>query len=449
MSVYGRLEECDEVVTLDKLRPEAVLRHRGDYHELNDRFSAAAKLVNQLGKPGLAKIAPFLTRYINDTRNLRVAWDHQAQHCGQSPGPDGLRYVDFSESDIWHFLRSILDDLKSNSYCPQLNDERVLHIPKGPGRGTRPLVIQNIEHRVVQRAVLQIVQPLVDPRFDDGSMGGRPHRGTWLALARAEHLSLSQGRRVWVTQDIQDAFTRVPLPRLMQILPKYLPNDELIELIGRILSNSQVDGLRQGGALSPFLLNLYLHHLLDRRWQQLHPDIPLIRYLDDILLLCRSVSEAKQAHDDLVELLQGSGMLLKGDRKSSVRALTDITPAEWLGYHIGKTRKYLRIGVGDRGWHRLADELTTNRIENGDDEQRAAKVIAGWIKYFAPCYSTRKMAVLSAKLLSVIAKSESAYAPTADDIQECWAEAFRNWREFRNKSSDESVQRNAKNPLLV
>jgi len=430
--MYGRLNDGNDDESLDSLRPGAVLRHSDSHIEFGERFTAAAMRAIKLRKPGSDKIGPWLLRYARDVRNLRLAWDHLVHSCGRAPGPNGERYEDFSEGEIWPYLRQIRNVLNDTTYAPQRSDEHICKIPKGPGRGTRSIVLQNIEHRIAQRAVLQIVQPLVDPKFDEGSMGGRPNRGPWLALATAEHLSLSQGRRVWVTQDIRDAFTRVPIPRLLQILPKYVPSEELIDLIGRILSNSRVSGLRQGGALSAFLLNLYLHHVLDRRWRKLHPDIPLIRYLDDILLLCRSVSEAKQAHEDLVRLLRGSGMLLKGDQKSSVRTLTNTSPAEWLGFRISKTCSRLQIGVGDGGWARLAEELATISIKNDNDNP--GKTVEAWLMYFGPCYSPRNRVALCRQLKSIIKMAKSTDVPPDQLLQDAWAEAFGHWQNFHERT---------------
>ena len=122
-----------------------------------------------------------------------------------------------------------------------------------------------------------------------------PGRDRLHALASATKLLGEDQRKVWVTEDVQDAFLNVPLPRLLQIVKKYVHAEDLTQFIGKVLGNASTSGLRQGGSLSPLLLNLYLHHHLDKPWRREHPDVPLIRVADDILLLCRTVEEARHA----------------------------------------------------------------------------------------------------------------------------------------------------------
>ena len=71
-----------------------------------------------------------------------------------------------------------------------------------------------------------------------------------------------------VVEDIKDAFTRVPLNRLLDVLNIYVPSEEVLQLIRRLLDTGKRHGIRQGGPLSPLLLNLYLHHVLDVPWQK-------------------------------------------------------------------------------------------------------------------------------------------------------------------------------------
>jgi RNA-directed DNA polymerase len=84
--------------------------------------------------------------------------------------------------------------------------ERISWINKASGVGQRPIVLLNIEDRVVQRAIVLILQPLLDPLFDSRSLGYMPNLGHLHALAMAEQLTVTQRRRIWVTEDIEDAF---------------------------------------------------------------------------------------------------------------------------------------------------------------------------------------------------------------------------------------------------
>src|SRR5262249_20438292 len=210
---------------------------------------------------------------------------------------------------------------------------------------------------LAQRAVVETTQPLVEPRFSPHSRGYRPKKGRLDALALAERFLLDGKRSVWVTEDIRDAFANVPISRLLQVVRKHLPADDLVAFIGRVLSNASTPGLRQGGSLSPLLLNIYLDHFLDRPWRKQHPKIPLLRVADALLGLCRTVKEAKQAPATLAALLTPAGMPLKFGLGKAVRRLTEDEPAEWLGFRVGLGKKGLVFGITERAWERLAERL--------------------------------------------------------------------------------------------
>src|SRR5207249_3057897 len=207
-------------------------------------------------------------------------------------------------------------------------------ISKGPGRGGRPLVLSNVEDRVVERAVVSILQPLLDPQFDDRSFGYPPRRGMQHALAQAERHVPKEQRRVWLTEDAKDAFLNVPLSRLLQVVRGLLPADDLIELIKRVLGGNKVPGLRQGGPLSPLMLNLYLDHFLDGPWRCDQPKLPLLRVADDLLVPCRSEAQARKARAELERLLVPAGMPLKGTEATAICVLCADIPVDWLGVAI-------------------------------------------------------------------------------------------------------------------
>ncbi len=94
---------------------------------------------------------------------------------------------------------------------------------------------------------------------------------------------------------------------------------------------------------------------------------------------------------------------------------------------------------------------SSRETERRDEQRRRLTHLqdANMAKNCPVLYSARKRAALSEQVLSAIAEADSAYLPATDDVHSAWTEAFGRWREFRNKSSDESVQRNTKNPLLV
>jgi retron-type reverse transcriptase len=258
---------------------------------------------------GLREIAPSLLDLASDEKTLHAAFTRMKATGSHTPGPDGLRYETVESVGVWAWCRAMRDTIRGGGYAP--SDGHVHKISKGPGRGFRELTIQSVEDRVVQRAVVEIVQPLLDPLFDSRSFGFRPKKGPLRALATAERLHTDRGLGVWVSADIRNAFPSVPLDRLAAVLRKYTPDDDWLAFLDAVVRSDKTPGLRQGGPLSPLLLNLYLHHTLDRVWRRRHPNIPLLRFADDILLLCRTTKRARTAYRELADLLQPAGFVLK------------------------------------------------------------------------------------------------------------------------------------------
>jgi hypothetical protein len=214
--------------------------------------------------------------------------------------------------------------------------DRKLQIPKASGTGFRTLSIPTAIDRMVQRGIVQVLQPYLDPLFDDGSLGYRPGKDRLDALARAERLAVERGLWVWITEDVKNAFDQVPLNRLLDIVRLYIRNTEMSQLVERVIGTGSKRGLRQGGPLSPLLLNLYLHHFLDQPWRQRYADVELIRVADDLLVLCSDRQRAEQAYADLVKLLCPAAMPLKGTSQTTIRELNRGDSASWLGWRIVK-----------------------------------------------------------------------------------------------------------------
>lgn len=370
----------------------------------------------------MATAASELAKCVSDTSFLRLAWDHLQRHGGEAPGPDGLRYSDISEHGVWALCRELRDQIRGGHYKP--GPERVVQISKGPGRGYRPLTLQNIADRVVQRSCFTVLEPFLDPLFYDHSLGFRRGRGRFDALVLAEWYFEMEDRVFWVTADVKDAFLNVPLSPLLQIVRKVLIDDQLVELVDRIIGGATTAGLRQGGSLSPLMLNLYLHHHLDGKWKKKHPDIPLIRVADDLLLCCKTRSEAKQARADLADLLLPAGMKLKGDEKSDIHDLTKNDPAEWLGFRITRTKmKQLLVRIAEKAWDRLPEKLDLMH-EKPDSPQRAREMILAWLNEMGPCYKYENKAEVYARITATAQELAFDELPGFEALKERWQRAY-------------------------
>jgi hypothetical protein len=378
------------------------------------------------------ELARYLLPRISDERTLRSAWDYLAHEGDPAPGPNGRRYSDLTGADAWGLCRCLRQVIRAGRYGR--GGERVQWISKGPGRGQRPLVLSNIEDRVVERAAVSILSPVLDPLFDDGSFGYRPQRGHLDALALAEEMAIEENRRVWLAVDVKDAFLNVPVRRLLDIVRSYLPAADLVDFLGRVLTPGALPGLRQGGPLSPLMLNLFLHHLLDRPWRRDHTKAPLVRFADDLLVPCRTEAEARAAYGDLQRLLVPAGMPLKESEDQAIHVLDRDVAVDWLGFAITWSAQGLAVRIGARAWHRLDESLALAHTKP-DAPLRAIRTIEGWLGQRGPCYDWSDRD----EVLRRIAATAAGYAfdeiPGAAELEESWRRAGDRWHELQQAAS--------------
>lgn len=258
-------------------------RHYGPYPDFLSRHEMEAQQAALGTQRDREEFSRCLMTRAGDPRNVMLAIEHCASR-GQAAGPNGLRPADLDRQARWDLAHALSPPIRAGQYRP--GTVRTEWISKGKGQGRRPIRIQDFQDRAVERAVLQVIRPLVQPQYLDCSYGYRhPGKSRELALATAESQALEHNRWVWLSQDLKDAFEHIPRTRLMQIVHQMIPADDVCDFMGRLTGQEQRRGIRQGGCLSSELLNIYLHWLLDRWWMLRFPEIPLFRVADDILVL--------------------------------------------------------------------------------------------------------------------------------------------------------------------
>jgi group II intron reverse transcriptase/maturase len=370
-----------------------------------------------------------------DTRNLRLAWDYLSREGGQAPGPDGLHYTDLAPHDVWMILRWLSQRIRNGSYHP--GTDRTVKIPKAHG-GTRTLHLSSVLDRTVQRAVVQIIQTYWDARFSDHSYGFRPGRDRTTALAAARRWTEIQNRWIWVIADIRDAFGSVPQQRLLDVVKRHIPSEAFVQLIQTIVRGTE-RGLRQGGSLSPLLLNLYLDHVLDRPWHKRHPELPLLRYADDLLIVCRTVKEAEDAGNDLVCLLQTAGLSLKGGGRAVLKDLTSGVDVDWLGFQVGKGENGLQIRISERSWRQLSQLLRAVHSE-ANAPQRAYNAILDWITQQGPSRYWSDVGNVYSRITSVAQDLAFEEIPSREETTEVWDRAWERWESVEERISCRDCQ---------
>ncbi len=412
---------------------DAVPWHVGSRHDVVTRAKLAVSRAGREGKQAVKEICPRLVNWIADASILRAAWDCLAAKGETAPGPNGRRYEDLDDAETWELLRSIGAAIREGTY--KVGRERHVQIPKdraNPSRGYRTLTLLNIKDRVVQRAAVEILQPLLDPMFGRNVLGYRPGRGRLHALALAEREALAGNRFVFLAEDIKDAFDQVPLNRLLDVLVKHVPSPDLRNLVNTLLATGKTHGIRQGGPLSPLLLNLYLHHFLDEPWRREHAETPLIRVADDLLALCRSRKEAAQARAKLEALLKPAGMPLKGTRDGSIHDLRKGEVVDWLGFEIGKGEQGLETRIANKAWSRLAEYLHLAH-EKPNAPLRAVATINGWIEQMGPCYPFVTRGTVYRRVAKLAAEQAFDEIPSRDAIMARWKRAYERWQDIQDE----------------
>jgi RNA-directed DNA polymerase len=299
------------------------------------------------------RIASGLMELISDDMVLMHAMDLLGTDGPKAAGPNGIQLSDLTRNEKWQLARNLKQQLNNRSY--RRNQTKRIRIPKQGKPGQfRTIDISNIEDQVVQKAIAEVITPLIDPQFDSRSFGFRPKRGRIHALAAA--LTIAEaGKTVWITEDLKDAFTTVPHGRLRDALSLHDIPPVVVGLIAECIRNDRDRGIPQGGCLSPLLLNVYLDKHLDKVWHSQSPNTDLIRYADDICILCGSQCEANEAYSKLERVLMPTGMRLKGNSEESIKDLREQgTTADMLGYLISLQEGEMTVSISDKAWNRLA-----------------------------------------------------------------------------------------------
>jgi RNA-directed DNA polymerase len=234
--------------------------------------------------------------------NMALAWKHVKANRG-SAGVDGLSVDETAEYLKTHWPR-IRDELQSGKYRPQ--SVLRVQIPK-LGGGERELGIPTVTDRLIQQALLQVLQPLIDPTFSEYSYGFRPGRRAHDAVLQAQRY-VQDGFRVVVDVDLEKFFDRVNHDILMDRLSKRITDKAVLRLIRRYLAAGIMDqgavserseGTPQGGPLSPLLANVLLDEV-DRKLEG--RGLRFVRYADDCNVYVRSAKAGKRILNGLRKL---------------------------------------------------------------------------------------------------------------------------------------------------
>lgn len=315
-------------------------------------------------------------------RNLFAAFQQVASKDGAA-GVDHVSVTQF-ERMLPESLWEVSDQLKSGTYQPQ--SIRRVHIPKPGTNETRPLGIPTVRDRMVQAAVVNVIEPIFERDFAEHSYGFRPGRGCKDALRRVDQL-LKAGHVHIVDADLKGYFDSIPHDRLMNRVKEKVADGSLLSLIESFLKAKILDGLEewspttgapQGAVLSPLLSNIYLDpldHLVARS------GFEMVRYADDFVILCRTPEEASRALELVRDWVAENGLVLHPTKTKVVDAVID--GFDFLGYHFeGGTRR-----PREKSLEKLKETIRAKtKRTNGDSLAMVItslnRTLRGWFEYF-------------------------------------------------------------------
>ena len=337
------------------------------------------------------------------------AWVQVAAKGG-APGVDGVTIAQIEEQGVdgvRELLGGLAAELESGTYRP-LPVRRVT-IPK-PAGGERHLGVPAVRDRIVQAAAKLVCEPVFEADFLDCSYGFRPRRSAHQALdaIRAE---VNRGRTWVVDADIASFFDAIRPQVLRSALEERISDRRMLKLLmgwlragvwtGQSLIHPET-GTAQGGVISPLMANVVLHRL-DRTWQEQHRRLGvLIRYADDLVILCPSGERAEQARATLEDILSGMGLSLSAAKTSLVDLREPGCGFDFLGFHHRRVESFTRKGrfFCARWPSQRAVRAARDKIRGHTARRRLLlpaewiaedlnRFLAGWRGYFAYGNSTK------------------------------------------------------------
>ena len=326
-----------------------------------------------------------LLERILDRNNLNQAY-LKVKRNGGSAGVDGMT-VEEMLPYLKEHREELLESLISERYKPKA--VRRVEIPK-PDGGKRMLGVPTVIDRMIQQAIVQVLQPMYEPLFSENSYGFRPKRSAQQAMKQALEY-YNEGYTQVVDLDLAKYFDTVNHEILIGMLREQVKDERVIRLIRKYLKSGVMinglispttEGTPQGGNLSPLLSNIYLtafDRMLESRGHK------FVRYADDCNIYVKSRRAAERVMANCTKFLEGKLKLKVNRKKSQVGSPLRL---KFLGFSMYKTGKKAGIRPHGKSIKRFKDKIRelTSRKQARSVElilKRLKRYTVGWLGYYS------------------------------------------------------------------
>jgi RNA-directed DNA polymerase len=283
-------------------------------------------------------------------------------------------------------IRELEQELRATQYQPQA--VKRVWIPKPGSNEKRPLGVPTLRDRIVQGALLQVIEPIFERDFALHSYGFRPGKGCKDALRRVDEL-LKGGSHWVVDADLKSYFDTIPQERLMDRVREKIADGRVLRLLEQMLQAGVMDSVKgwqpteqgtpQGAVVSPLLSNIYLNGL---DWQMAKGGFEMVRYADDFIVLCSSQQQAQEALERVRRWVEENGLSLHPVKTRLVDA-SQTGGFDFLGYHFERGMKWPRKKSMDK----LKDTIREKTRRTDGRSLKAIcedlnRTLRGWFGYF-------------------------------------------------------------------
>lgn len=336
---------------------------------------------------------------------LQAAWLLVLKNDG-APGIDGVGFKDIT--DVHAFLQQIQHELKTKTYQPQ--PVKRVYIPKPDGR-QRPLGIPTIKDRVVQMALLLILEPIFEADFLDCSYGFRPGKSAQDALGDIQS-GIERGLTQIYDADLKGYFDTIPHDQLLKCLEVRISDRSVLHLIrlwlnspsverdeqGKTKTNKSDRGTPQGGVISPLLANIYLHFFEKAFHGKQGPgtwaEAKIVRYADDFVIMAKCLTpRITQWIESLLEVR--FKLTINREKTKAINLACPGSHLDFLGYtfrydrdRLGRLNRYLNVTVSKKSLLRVHEKL--RQLSHSPYGHKPIRVLIqdvnvylrGWQNYF-------------------------------------------------------------------